>query len=266
MRDAEVGRAGTHLRQQRGRHVEITAQVVVPGGGAEFSSSVREALVRVGGVDPAAGQPPIGESCRWCRTPAGRQLPRAQRGILRSSQRILVAEKYGSSTRPVRSLIHGSSAWRWRQKSAVRRSCQTMAGATGRPPARSQSTTVSRWLVRPIAVSRFASTPAWRQRLRNHLAHRRPDFLGVVLDPARLRVMLRQLAGGGAAGRGRSRRRPPRGCWSCPDRWPADEAAAMVRFLREPAERAKDDMGPIGAMSPSAGSRRPLAGRHGAKR
>ena len=78
-----------------------------------------------------------------------------------SSQRSLVAEKYGSSTNPVRSPIHGSSAWRSRQKSAVRRSCQTIAEATGRPPARSHSTTVSRWFVRPIAVSRRASTPAW---------------------------------------------------------------------------------------------------------
>ena len=42
--------------------------------------------------------------------------------------------------------------------------------------------------------------PRLGQRLRDHFAHRRPDFLGVVFHPARPRVVLRQLAGGGAEG------------------------------------------------------------------
>ena len=46
------------------------------------------------------------------------------------------------------------------QMAAVRRSCQTKAGAMGRPVARSQTIVVSRWLVRPMAAIRSAFTPA----------------------------------------------------------------------------------------------------------
>ena len=75
-------------------------------------------------------------------------------GSLSSSHASLVPEKYGSSSSPVRRVISGSwpSALSRAQKSAVRRSCQTIAGATGRPVARSQSTVVSRWFVMPTAT------------------------------------------------------------------------------------------------------------------
>ncbi len=43
---------------------------------------------------------------------------------------------------------------------AVRRSCHTMAFATGRPVARSQSTVVSRWLVMPRATMSCTPMPA----------------------------------------------------------------------------------------------------------
>ena len=78
------------------------------------------------------------------------------------SQRSLVAEKYGSSTRPVRSRIQGSrpaSLSRW-QSCAVRRSCQTMARCSGASLRRLQSATVSRWLVMPTAATSFPETPA----------------------------------------------------------------------------------------------------------
>ena len=55
-----------------------------------------------------------------------------------------------------------SSAGSVRQRSAVRRSCQTIAGATGLPVARSQRTVVSRWFVIPIASSSAARMPAAR--------------------------------------------------------------------------------------------------------
>jgi hypothetical protein len=56
-------------------------------------------------------------------------------------------------TRPVRAITDGScpAARRDAQTSWVRRSCQTMAGATGWPLLRSHSTVVSRWLVMPTA-------------------------------------------------------------------------------------------------------------------
>jgi hypothetical protein len=51
------------------------------------------------------------------------------------------------------------------QIAAVRRSCQTMAGASGSPVVLSQITIVSRWLVMPIAAiasdaARFAHRPS----------------------------------------------------------------------------------------------------------
>ena len=46
-----------------------------------------------------------------------------------------------------------------RQRSAVRRSCQTMALQTGSPVRRSQTTTVSRWFVTPMAASWAARMP-----------------------------------------------------------------------------------------------------------
>ncbi len=70
----------------------------------------------------------------------------------------LVAEKYGSAVRPVRVRI--VSAGSARQRSAVRRSCQTTAGYTGSPLRRSQTTVVSRWLVIPSAAIAPAGTPA----------------------------------------------------------------------------------------------------------
>lgn len=44
---------------------------------------------------------------------------------------------------------------------AVRRSCQTIALCTGSPVARSQTTTVSRWLVTPMAAMSSAPHSVW---------------------------------------------------------------------------------------------------------
>ena len=43
-----------------------------------------------------------------------------------------------------------------------------------------------------MAVSCFGRDAGLRQRLRHHRADALPDFLGVVFDPARPRIMLRQ--------------------------------------------------------------------------
>ncbi len=79
---------------------------------------------------------------------------------LRSSHSTLVPEKYGSSTSPVRSRTRGScpASRNSSQRAAVRRSCQTSALWTGSPVSGSHATTVSRWLVIPIA-SRLAGSP-----------------------------------------------------------------------------------------------------------
>ena len=111
----------------------------------------------------------------------------------RSSHSNLVPEKYGSSTSPVRSRTIGRcpAAVSSSQRAAVRRSCQTIAVPYGAPDSRSQATTVSRWFVIPIAATLSRPTRAITSDERRR--HRPPDLGGVVLDPARLRKMLREL-------------------------------------------------------------------------
>ena len=103
--------------------------------------------------------------------------------------------------RPVFAEIAGSwpSLFSLAQMSAVRRSCQTMARCTACPVARSHTTVVSRWLVMPIAAMSLAFEPGLFQRLAADRDRRGPDVLGLVLDPARGREMLREflLRGGG---------------------------------------------------------------------
>ena len=85
-------------------------------------------------------------------------------GTLSSTQRILVAEKYASISRPVADWMRSSSPRRFSssQNSAVRRHCQTMALYTGRPVVLSQRMVVSRWLVTPMpATSPSSPAAAW---------------------------------------------------------------------------------------------------------
>ena len=98
----------------------------------------------------------------------------------------------------------GSSA-RARRR-AARRSVRRCAGpatrsrgARGRPVRRSQTTTVSRWFVMPIAAIGLARVAQLGRDLGERLDRDAPDVVGVVLDPAR--------AAGSAAGtRGTTRR------------------------------------------------------------
>ncbi len=79
-----------------------------------------------------------------------------------SSHSIFVPEKYGSSTRPVRSRTSDSTpaARNSSQRAAVRRSCHTIARCRGSPVAGSHTHTVSRWFVIPTACSSPGTTPA----------------------------------------------------------------------------------------------------------
>jgi len=67
------------------------------------------------------------------------------------SQVIFGAAKYGSSGSPVIAARRPAEPDRRWQIPADRRSCQTMAGVSGRPDARSQASTVSPWLASAIA-------------------------------------------------------------------------------------------------------------------
>ena len=85
-----------------------------------------------------------------------------------SIQQIFVAEKYGSTMRPVRDQMSSANpaSLMALHISAVRWSCHTMAFDNGRPVARSQITVVSRWFVIPndatSAAVRLASSSANR--------------------------------------------------------------------------------------------------------
>ena len=80
---------------------------------------------------------------------------RAARARCRAARRAWCRRNTDRAAGPCAALTSGSwpSALRRAQASAVRRSCQTIAGATGRPVARSHSTVVSRWLVMPTAAT-----------------------------------------------------------------------------------------------------------------
>ena len=127
-----------------------------------LQSRVRLALV----ASVACTRPPVRRQSRKLSIVPKASSPRSAAPRAPSTvsriQPILVAEKYGSSSRPVRSRTCGSrpAARSPAQASAVRRSCQTIARCTGRPVARSQSTVVSRWLAMPMAAIPPASIPA----------------------------------------------------------------------------------------------------------
>ena len=81
------------------------------------------------------------------------------------NHRSLVAEKYGSITKPVllrTSRLSPGCAFKRSHKALVRRHCQTIALQIGRPVALFQATTVSPWLSRPTATICFARHRAFR--------------------------------------------------------------------------------------------------------
>ena len=137
-------------------------------------------------------------TCRPSRAPGRRRPARRRR---RSSHSNLVPLKYGSSTSPVRRRTRSRApcSASSSHRCAVRRSCQTIAWPYGRPVDRSHATTVSRWLVIPIAA-----TDAGAGSL-DDLDQRRPsgipDLDRVVLDPAGAREVLGELAVRRDAGR-----------------------------------------------------------------
>jgi hypothetical protein len=77
---------------------------------------------------------------------------------------------------------------------AVRRSCQTIAFPIGVPVSRSHKIVVSRWFVIPIAATSAAVSARVAQRAAPRFQLRGPDFGRIVLDPTRLRKVLRELA------------------------------------------------------------------------
>ena len=131
-------------------------------------SSVRLALV----TSVACTRPPVSRQIRNESTVPNRTSPRSHRsrspGIVSRRCTIFVPEKYGSSSSPVRRRTSSSSpaASIRAQIGADTLLCQTTAGATGAPVARSQRIVVSRWLVTPTAATCAGSAPALRSTAR----------------------------------------------------------------------------------------------------
>jgi len=148
---------GKTARGTRSRSSSSSSQSSV----RRFISIVRDALE----TSVACTRPPV--SCQMSHAsmvPAANS-PRSARaracGTWSRIQANLDALKYGSKTSPVRCCTRSpfpSVASRC-IASAVRRSCHTSAWWIGTPLRRSHTTTVSRWLVMPIAAMSRASAP-----------------------------------------------------------------------------------------------------------
>jgi hypothetical protein len=116
--------------------------------------SVRDAFV----TSVACTAPPVRRHNRYeSIVPNASEPARAAAAMpftLCSIQLTFVPEKYGSSVSPVSSLTRASLPWfsSSAQRSAVRRSCHTIALCAALPVLRSQMTLVSRWFVMPIAA------------------------------------------------------------------------------------------------------------------
>ena len=129
------------------------------------------------------------------------------------------------------------------QRSAVRRSCQTSAWCSGSPVFGSQTQTVSRWLVIPIACRSPSPDARVLERLERDGARDVPDLGGVVLDPAGLREVLLELAVGAARraapASSKTRQVVPVVPWSIAritsGTLPAPRARVSARFCRGPA-------------------------------
>ena len=155
-------RCVVHVRQQRARHTEQLEQFVVPAAGVDVVEQRARGVAGVGDVGAAAAEAPRHPVSTVPKASSASARPRAP-GMLSSSHRSLVPEKYGSIRRPVlrRTSASAPAPRSSSQYSAVRLSCHTMAGATGTEVARSQITVVSRWLAMPRPATAAAGTPAF---------------------------------------------------------------------------------------------------------
>ncbi len=107
-RRAEIRGAVAHLRQQRGGHREQLQKILIPLGAADIEQQSARRIGGVGGVTV----PPVSRHSKKESTVPKASLPCPAAWLapltLSSSQEILVAEKYGSSSSPVLSVTSAS--------------------------------------------------------------------------------------------------------------------------------------------------------------
>ena len=153
---AEVARRRPHLRQHGHGHAEQGAQLLAPASLADVVEHGARRVRRLRGVHGAAGEPPDEPAvhCSRAQLAALRALgqPLRQQPLELGGREVRIDDEPGArphhwrSVAPARGTARrfGGPARRWR-------------GATGRPVAASHTTTVSRWLVIPMASG---TTPA----------------------------------------------------------------------------------------------------------
>ena len=155
---------GTHVGQRRHRDVEQIAQLVAPSADRRcrtascgWRSSGRWRTPRRRSGSRAARR----RSCR------GRDRPTTVDRTLRQQPLELGAAevRVEHRARCARGRDRGAPApASSSQRAAVRRSCHTIASAYGSPVVRFQATTVSRWLVMPIAATCVGADAGRRRR------------------------------------------------------------------------------------------------------
>ena len=163
VRDARRTRPSTagSRGSARSGHAEQLEQLVRPGARPQVVEQRARGVRRVGRVlagelpgEPAVDRPED-------RAPVARPLGEPV-DVLAAATRSSCPRSTGRARGPVRSRTSGSCpcARSSSQRAAVRRSCQTIARCSGSPVAGSQTQTVSRWFVMPIAASPPSGTPA----------------------------------------------------------------------------------------------------------
>ena len=185
-------RALADVEQQRARRVRVVGHVLA--GELEARATSRSCRTRRARVDAALLDQPLDLRARRSR---GRAPARCARG------------------RAARARPRCSSS----QRAAVRRSCHTSARCSGSPvvavPGHDGLA-----LVGDADPGQVRAVDAGVvERLAGHRARHVPDLARVVLDPARAREVLLELAVGAPGRRGPRRRRRCRSCPWCPGRW-----------------------------------------------
>ena len=146
-RRSHLGQHGRRARR-RGRTARRTTSI-----GAMSNSIVRLAL---DGSVACTARPPVRfQSSQASIVPIARSGSSVDAALARAATPASSPRSRGRA-RGRSSAARAAGARRPRsssQRAAVRRSCHTMARCSGRPVRRSQATTVSRWLVMPMAAT-----------------------------------------------------------------------------------------------------------------
>ena len=191
--DAEPAARRPHLGQHATRHAEQVAQL----GRTTRSARMSKSIVRLGV-----------RRRRWRAPLAAGQLPqeprvdRAERevgvGLDAAFARAATRASSPRSTGRARDRSRRGRSGRWpasrssSQRAAVRRSCHTMARCSGAPVRRSHDHDRLALVGDADGGDRLGRAPRTARRAPSAIAV--PDLVGVVLDPAGLREVLRELA------------------------------------------------------------------------